>query len=501
MNALSSMDSPSQISVVRRSRSILWAARTRILALYAFLLLLFEIASIIAFRHFLFLHVDARVRQSLVEEVEEFKRTLATWQANAPPTPAAARAFTEQYLRTRLLEDDNFLLVSFNGKLHTSNPATLPEALLAYPDWLARCAIATERQCTQTAWSPEVGELSYTVIPIPLAAGNSGNFIAVHTTAGERKKAFEGTLVFARVIGLAALPALLLAWIFSDKVLAPVRELSAIAQQIGDTDLTRRLAVEGTGEVAELAKSFNAMLDRLQQAFVTQREFIRDAGHELRTPIAIIQGHLEVMGDDPQERQETIELVLDELNRMQRIVGDLSLLAKAEQPDFLHLGTLNISALVNNLYAKVNTLAERNWQLEARAAGTIVADSQRLTQALMNLVLNAVQQTQPEDRITIGSATTQEGVRLWVEDTGEGIAPDDRERIFNRFARASRKRRSSDGAGLGLAIVQAIVQAHGGRIELTSHLGRGSTFTIVLPKATHASYLLSTYRHEPHSHC
>ena len=120
--------------------------------------------------------------------------------------------------------------------------------------------------------------------------------------------------------------------------------LADTARSISETDLTRRIPVSGRDEIAELARTFNAMLDRLEAAFATQRAFVSDASHELRTPITIVRGHLELLGDDPQERRETIALVTDELDRMSRFVDDLLLLAKAERDDFLRVGRASSSA-------------------------------------------------------------------------------------------------------------------------------------------------------------
>lgn len=146
----------------------------------------------------------------------------------------------------------------------------------------------------------------------------------------------------------------------------------------------------GTDDVAQLARTFNTMLDRLEVAFLAQREFVDNAGHELRTPITVIRGHLELMGDDPGEREETRALVLDELARMNRMVDDLLVLAKSERPDFLKLEEVNLTELTVEVVAKARGMADRAWRVDATADAVIVADGQRLTQALMQLVSNAV---------------------------------------------------------------------------------------------------------------
>jgi two-component system, OmpR family, sensor kinase len=272
-----------------------------------------------------------------------------------------------------------------------------------------------------------------------------------------------------------------LAWVIAGRVLAPLRTLRTTAHAITETDLTRRLDVQGDDEIAELGRTFNAMLDRLEAAFASQKALVSDAGHELRTPITIVRGHLELLGDDPSEREETIALVTDELDRMARFVDDLLLLAKAEQSDFLHLAPIDLDVLTDELYAKAQALAERDWRLVDNGPGRLTADRQRLTQAVMQLAQNAVQHTGHGDRIALGSSIAGAQARLWVADSGPGIAADERERIFDRFHRSELGRRRSDGAGLGLSIVRAIAEAHGGRVELDTREGAGATFTLIIP--------------------
>ena len=263
-------------------------------------------------------------------------------------------------------------------------------------------------------------------------------------------------------------------------MLAPLRVLRDTARSISESDLTRRIPVEGDDELADLARTFNAMLDRLEDAFASQRAFVSDASHELRTPITIVRGHLELLEDDPKERAETIELVTDELDRMGRLVNDLLLLAKAQRPDFLQPEPIDAGEFTRELFAKASALAGRDWRLGEVAGGRIVADRQRLTQAVMNLSENAVNHTSERDAVELGSAIRNGHVRLWVRDTGPGVSEGEREHIFERFARGSEATRA-DGSGLGLAITQAIAEAHNGHVELDSRPGAGARFTVVIP--------------------
>ena len=191
------------------------------------------------------------------------------------------------------------------------------------------------------------------------------------------------------------------------------------------------------------------MLDRLDHAFSSQREFIRDAGHELRTPITVIRGHLELLAaeEDPRERAETIAIVTDELDRMSRFVDDLLLLARAERPDFLEYETVDVEDLSRELLAKAQSLGPREWTLDTSGRGIIVADRQRLTQAVMNLADNAVHHTEDGEEIALGSAVNARYARFWVRDSGPGIDPEEREAIFERLSRGRRAHASYEGTG------------------------------------------------------
>jgi signal transduction histidine kinase len=255
--------------------------------------------------------------------------------------------------------------------------------------------------------------------------------------------------------------------------------VTATARSIGETSLEQRIPVQGGDEIAHLAATFNDMLDRLERAFDAQRQFLDDAGHELRTPLTIIRGHLEVLPEDPDARRQTLALVLDEVKRMGRMVEDLILLAKSDEPDFLQLEPVDVAALTNELHAKASALAKRAWRVDAVGRGIIVADRHRLTQAMVQLAQNAVEHTEAGAEIGLGSKVSPGGARFWVRDTGSGVAPEDRVRIFERFERGSNTHR--EGAGLGLAIVTAIARAHAGRAELDRSDAAGATFSITVP--------------------
>ncbi len=255
--------------------------------------------------------------------------------------------------------------------------------------------------------------------------------------------------------------------------------------------------------MADVAVQFNAMLDRIQEAFDAEQRFVDDAGHELRTPITVIRGHLELLGDDPQERQATLALVTSELDRMSRMVTDLLSLAKAERPDFLRLQRgVDLAALTLDLDAKVTALGDRRWGLSHIAEGTCTVDPERLTQAVLQLAQNAVEHTTVGDRIVLSSelvsasAPGDPTLVLSVTDEGSGVHPDDVPVLFERFARGQHGPRPRGGAGLGLAIVRSIAEAHGGRAYVETTGGRGARFAVAVP-ACHYVPRQPAYDEEP----
>lgn len=463
-----------------RWRLVFSSIRTRILVWYILLMAVSTPISILGIRQTFLNRLYDRVEQSLEQEVQEFERLVdGRNPQTGKPFGDDLKAIFTVFLQRNIPDDNEFFLTIFNGYFYKSSPRAVPDSLEPNGKIVQTLAYLTQ---PEQRWvvTPNGEKIVYRAEPIVLGK-TRGVFAVVHIVSQEQQEIEEATIAIAQVTLAVLAFASVLAWIAAGKAMAPLKLLAEEVRTIGDSHLNRRLVVRGTDEISELTLRFNEMLDRLQTTFDSQRNFISDAGHELRTPITIVRGHLELMGDDPQERQEIIALVTDELDRMSRFVDDLLLLAKAEQQNFLRLDLVDVALLTNELFAKAKTLAERNWLLEATGKGRIVADRQRLTQAIMNLAQNATQHTKVGDEIAIGSSLERGNARFWVRDTGEGIAKEDQQRIFERFARAANSYRRSEGAGLGLAIVKAIAQAHGGRVELIGRLGAGATFTLIIP--------------------
>ena len=227
-------------------------------------------------------------------------------------------------------------------------------------------------------------------------------------------------------------------------------------------------------EVEEQAEARAALL-------ASQEQFLHDASHELRTPVTIARGHLEVLRRSGTRAGE-IDVALDELSRIERIVERLLLLAKADRPDFLVAEEIELEAFLEDVFMRFAEVAPRRWRLGDLATGTLVADGEQLRIALDALLENAVKHTETGDPIELRSRPVPDGVSIEVVDGGAGIPQAALGRIFERFGRAdSARNRSVGGVGLGLSIVDAIARAHGGTcsVSTTEH---GSTFALVLPR-------------------
>lgn len=467
-------------------RKAVSGVRTRLLLWYFILTACTALVSIEATKQIYCDDLKAKADASIVKEVDRFK--LLQNQNKTKSTKALFDKFLSSYAPTR----SEYVITLTNGEIYRASSKLAEELLKQHPNLIQDWNQLTGYKKGQIHSSTE--RIRYVVQPISLG-GERGVFVAIHDASLDYRAGTSAIVLVMQVTLVVLIIFFLLAWVTAGRVLSPLRLLTKAAQSITESDMKQRIPAKGTDEIAELTATFNDMLDRLQFAFDSQQKFLNDASHELRTPITVIQGHLEMLQFQPEKQQETINLVMDELERMNRLVNDLLLLAKTERPDFLRLKPEELDWLTEELYLKAISLANRNWKLESKGLSPIIVDRQRITQAVMNLVQNAVRHTQDGDNITLGSAVKEDYAYIWVRDTGEGIAPADQQRIFQRFVRATNRDKQFEGHGLGLSIVQAVAQAHGGKVELSSRLGHGSTFTIIIPLEPEQN----STTHEPNS--
>jgi signal transduction histidine kinase len=280
-------------------------------------------------------------------------------------------------------------------------------------------------------------------------------------------------------------------WVIAGRVLAPIERITSVARDIQATDLSRRIELGGPeDELRRLADTFDAMLARLDAAFGAQRQFLADASHELRNPLAIIRTNLDVaLADpdaDPEELRQSLVVIQRASDRMSHLVDDLLALARGQALE-VRSETVDLGAAVADASDELFLSAKRRDITLDRTIvpGVVVSgDYDALKRAVSNLLENAVRYAPPGSRVRL--AVGSERSRAWVSvsDEGPGLAPEDQRRVFDRFWRADKGRsRAEGGTGLGLAIVRQIANSHGGEVQLQSRVGVGSTFTIWLPVA------------------
>lgn len=466
----------------RRWRLALSSTRSRVLTAALALLALTIAVSIVVDRAVLLTRLDERIDRELAQEVDEFRRLAGGIDPDTgQPFGEDLNRIFDTFFDRNVPGKDEVILSLVDGRPYARSAAP------AYPIEELGALVESWASAGEPGYRTDdtpVGRLRSLVVPVAASDGEVlGTFIVGRFPAGERAEVDEAVRVAASVGAAAFLVAALLAWVIAGRVLAPLHRLGVAAASVREEDLTHRIPVRGRGELAELTATFNAMLERVDHAVATQRAFLDDAGHELRTPLTIARGHLELVAPDDPLPASTRNLVLDELDRMSRIVDDLLTMAKAERPDFVVPSPVDVDDLTTEIVDKARPLADRDWQVRSEAVVVALLDRQRVVQAWMNLVRNAVQHTVDGDRIEVFARAVPGWVELGVADSGEGVSPQDRDRIFERFGRGDSGRRShTDGAGLGLAIASAIVRAHGGTVELRDTPGGGATFALRLPR-------------------
>lgn len=424
--------------------------------------------------------LEAVVHAQVDQELAEFDQLRRGTDAESAEALGSPETLIRLFLRRNVAGDDQMLVGWWDARPRVSSAGSAHPGLVTDPAFLAAVQRRLDRGGT-VELELEYGDVLVSVTPVRNST-TRGALVVVHFLTDAKDELTRVMQTYAAVsVLLLALVTGTAAWL-AGRLLGPLRELRDTAQEITETDLSRRLPLHGHDDITALTRTFNEMLSRLENAFTGQRQFLDDASHELRTPLTVLRGHLELVDvDDAEEVAGTRVLLLDELDRMSRLVEDLIWLAKTERPGFFAMRPVALGPLVRTVLEKSRALGSREWVLDECQDSLVEVDDQKITQALLELALNAVKHTDDGDQIGLGARVRAEvGLELWVRDTGHGVAPADRDRIFRRFARGVTTA-EDDGFGLGLAIVSAIARAHGGTVVVEETEGGGATFTMVLP--------------------
>ena len=295
--------------------------------------------------------------------------------------------------------------------------------------------------------------------------------------------------ILSAVGGVVLLASLGIGWLLTHAVLRPIFSISSTAKQIAEGELSRRIPVpEADSEIADLVGVLNQTFSRLEASFARQAQFTADASHELRTPISIILTHTQnalARDRSPTEYRESLEACQRAARRMKELAESLIALVRLDHRDKGGERTpCRLDLIAGDAIDLLSTLAaEHGITLRGELGpASCLGHPEQLSQVVVNLVTNAIRYNSPGGTVVVRTTSNPRYIALTVSDTGQGIASDDIPHLFERFYRADKARSGNvSGAGLGLAITREIVQAHGGKIEVSSELGNGSIFTVHFP--------------------
>lgn len=386
------------------------------------------------------------------------------------------------------LDDNTGILGIVNGNAAIVPGLPLDVQLERFDGFVDRVVAEVEgSNAVMGTFASDQGSIRYLAVPITIAADDGTvSEPVIYVIGYDLERELTELNDAARIFMITAVVVVLLIvvigmWI-SGRLLRPIGEMSAMAQRISTANLDERIPVTGRDDVSRMAQTVNEMLDRLDEGIVAQRQLLQDVGHELNTPITIVRGHLELLDvNDVSEVEETRELSMDELDRMASLVDDIRAAAKLQDPGQFEFGLVDIPELIASLQSKARAM--QGIQLHdgpGAPSVAVIGDGSRLAQGMLQYVANAAKYA-PGD-VTIGARFGEPGfVDLFVRDTGEGVADDLKDAIFERFNRGTSGERAS-GSGLGLSIVQVIAQRHRGRAWVRD-AHPGAEFVLSLPIA------------------
>lgn len=440
----------------------------------------------------------AGVDQNLLRDVADLKALARTGSgASATSVDQLLRAAMQQHVPDR----GESVLGIIDGRAALMPAGRVGVRLDEDPSLVRRfVAEASGSQVVMGTARTSNATIRYVIVPVAVAGdSSSGLYVAAYNLDDVLGAIAQSFQVYAIVAAGALVVIGLVGWFVAGRLLRPLRWLRDAAAANSARDLSQRIPISGSDDISKLAAAFNVMFDRLEQSFTAQRRLLDDVGHELKTPITVVRGHLELMeSSEPEEVEAVRALAIDELDRMNELVSEISLLAESRRPDFVRRSPVDLAQLTRSVLAKAAALApERSWLGEGTAHGVAELDVRRITQAWLQLADNAAKYSAPGRPVRLGSdrseGRTGDHVRFWVRDEGPGIPERERLRVFERFVRLGApgaeaapggetggEHPRSEGSGLGLAIVSAIARAHGGSVELTG-TAHENTFTMHIP--------------------
>lgn len=447
-------------------------------------------ASVFVVERALIMHqVEERLRANL-----DSARFIVEGDAESPLQWESSRAALEDIVRRMSPDDNTGVLGVVDDKIAFLPGVPLDVDLLHAPGFVPFAVKAS------AGGNPVIGTYAeegvnwrFLAAPVELPGAPDSSdvlFLMAYDVNAELAELIEPGRIFviASIVVIVVIAGV--ATLVAGRLLRPLRRMRETAERVSAQSLEERLPIEGRDDVSELAATMNAMLDRLDSALDSQRQLLSDVGHELKTPLTIIRGHVELVNpEEPRDVIETQALVVDELDRMSRLVQDLSSTASLHGPSPVQLVPTDAADLVAQIARKASGIEGADVAAGPIAEVVAPLDAARITQALLQLSQNAV--THGGGRFMIGSHADAKQLHLWVRDYGGGVADADKKAIFERFKRGSSE---SPGSGLGLNIVQVIARAHGGSVSVSDAVGGGAIFQISVQLSERPTGGIDTHR-------
>ncbi|HET6818640.1 MAG TPA: HAMP domain-containing sensor histidine kinase [Mycobacteriales bacterium] len=464
----------------RGFRRLRWGTAARLAAFVALMLAVIIGLALFGLLRTFRAQSDASTTRSLVLELQAFRDA-----AGVRPAGQRLSAFSESYLSSRVLPSGESLAVLLPDGALIGSAGSGP--LLSSP------ALRTWSRTPPAAGLSKqlvVRKHTYLATAVPLVVGGApaatlvaaADLDSAHEDLGRVRDLAIGEAAIALAAAVAG------SYVMLRRLLGRVGRITDTASDIAAGALDRRLHdPNDTDEVGRLAATFDVMADKLSAAMAAQRRLLSDVSHQLRTPLTVARGHLEVLertdAEDPAAVRATVHLVVDEIDHMKALVEQLLMLGHALEPDFLSIEPVDLRSFCRDLVETTRVIAPRRWELSEVPDVVLRVDAAKLRGALLNLIDNAVRATREGDIIAVAAHRDEFGrTTLSVDDSGPGIPPQRRTTVLGRFARPGAA--DSEGSGLGLAIAQAVARAHGGDLFIGDSPQGGCRVSIVLPPSS-----------------
>jgi two-component system, OmpR family, sensor kinase len=440
---------------------------TRLAALFAVVLAAVLAGSLIALLH----TTDAGVQQIAVRQLNA--ELVSFEQASTGRTPdETLQGFATSYLHSHAVADGDLIEIAWPGSWAVANAGG---STVANNPAIEALAASVPDRTTLRTLRVQGRQLEVLAAPIRSNGRTTGLFLAAVDTSALQPAGDTAARVAVLVGAVALVAGVASAYLILRRLLRRIGRIADAADRIGRDQNRDRLGDQGTtDEVGHLARSFDAMLDRIESAVQAQHELLSDVSHQLRTPLTVARGHLELLGraggHDPAVA-ETVDTAVAELDRMARLIDRLLTLGRAREPVRVDVQDVDLRAFMGDLQRACFVLADRHWELGPIPDRVVRFDATEVRGALLNLVENAIHATRPGDTIRLSAVDEGGYMSLLVEDSGPGIPMSERSRVLDR-------RSSARGSGLGLAIVSAVCEAHNGLVTIADSPLGGASVTM-----------------------